>query len=381
MEQQSSILNQRVYYIDWLRVLAVLLLVPFHSALIFSLDPNNIVYVKDQVESTFLFCCAGFVHQWHMPLLFVISGMGSWFALCFRSGGQYVRERVMRLGVPLAFGLVVLVPPMVYLYRLSQQSVGSFWSFYPQAFRINMGDLSGRSGSFTPGHLWFILFLLVYSLLALPLFLWLKSERGRPLIGRLAALMEKPGRIYLIALVMALSVLVLDLGGMPLLMYFMLFVCGYLFMADERFMNTIRKHMVLALIIGTIAAAVILFVELNLDILEMDWWMSLLVHVVYYISRWSWVVAILGLGQRFLDKPSKLLRYLSSASYPIYLIHFLVNTAVGMVVVQWDAGIAFKYVVINLATFGICFVIYEVIRRFNVLRFLFGMKVRRKVNT
>ena len=76
----------RRYDLDWLRVLAVLLLVPFHSALIFSLDPRDIVYVKDQVESEILIQFAYFVHQWHMPLLFLIAGASTWFALEFRTG-------------------------------------------------------------------------------------------------------------------------------------------------------------------------------------------------------------------------------------------------------------------------------------------------------
>src|SRR5689334_23204217 len=108
----------RRYDIDWLRILAVLLLVPFHSALIFSLDPGHVVYIKDSVESPFLVQAAGFLSIWHMPLLFLISGMATWFALGFRSGGQYLKERVLRLLVPTVFAILVLVPLMTNIHFL-----------------------------------------------------------------------------------------------------------------------------------------------------------------------------------------------------------------------------------------------------------------------
>ncbi len=66
--------------LDWLRVLGVLLLVPFHSALVFNLDPGSIVYVKDTVQSDFLVQMQAFISRWHMPLLFAIAGAATWFA-------------------------------------------------------------------------------------------------------------------------------------------------------------------------------------------------------------------------------------------------------------------------------------------------------------
>src|SRR5512135_544724 len=83
--------------IDWLRILAVLLLVPFHSLIVFVLDPGSVVFMKDTIDC---FACdrvAGFMDQFHMPVLFAIAGMSTYFALAKRSAGQYLRERVLRL--------------------------------------------------------------------------------------------------------------------------------------------------------------------------------------------------------------------------------------------------------------------------------------------
>src|SRR5215831_1253761 len=93
--------------LDWLRTLAVLLVPPFHALLVFVQNPNSVVYVKDTVDCFTCDRVAGFINQFHMPLLFVIAGMATAFALARRSSGQYVRERVTRLLIPLVFGLIV----------------------------------------------------------------------------------------------------------------------------------------------------------------------------------------------------------------------------------------------------------------------------------
>jgi hypothetical protein len=103
--------------LDWLRVLAVLLLVPYHSAIIFSsLPQTQVVYVYDSQHSLLLMKTVDFMYLWHMPLLFVVAGAASWFALGVRSGRRYLGERVNRLLVPLLFGMVVLLPPTLYLW-------------------------------------------------------------------------------------------------------------------------------------------------------------------------------------------------------------------------------------------------------------------------
>jgi fucose 4-O-acetylase-like acetyltransferase len=107
--------SERRYDLDWLRVLGVLLLIPFHVALIFVLQPYTIMYIRDVVNSPTLSGTTGFIHMWHMPMLFMISGAATYFALGFRSAGEYVRERFLRLFIPLIFGLATYVPFTIYI--------------------------------------------------------------------------------------------------------------------------------------------------------------------------------------------------------------------------------------------------------------------------
>jgi len=110
-------LSERRYDLDWLRVCGVFLLVPFHAALIFVLDPKSIMYIKDAVNSPALDQAAGFIHLWHMPLLFAISGASTYHALGFRSASAYARERFLRLLLPFLFGLLTYIPLTTYLHR------------------------------------------------------------------------------------------------------------------------------------------------------------------------------------------------------------------------------------------------------------------------
>ena len=368
---------KRRHDLDWLRVLAVLLLVPFHTALVFSHRPGDIVYVKDQVESLPLIQFAYFVSQWHMPLLFMIAGASTWFALKSRTGRRYLEERFTRLVVPTLFGITVLIPPMIYLQFLGQPDFGSFWQFYPRFFRVDFGDLSGNAGTFTPAHLWFLIFLFVFSVVALPLFLYLRREPGRRWIGRLAALFERRGAIFLLALPPAVAAMLFDVGGKAPFLYLTFFVYGYVLVSEARFERAIDRHATSALILGTIATAPFVYLVAGHPLPQHPV-VPILVHLVYYFSRWCWLVAILGLGRRYLNVNSRFLRYASEASYPFYLLHFLVNSIVGHCVVRWDVGVALKYLAITGVTIPATVAVYEIlVKRTNLTRFLFGMKRKR----
>ena len=62
--------NQRLYYIDWLRVLAFGLLFLFHTIRFFDFFPWH---VKNADQSILASIIVGFTHSWRMHLIFFIS--------------------------------------------------------------------------------------------------------------------------------------------------------------------------------------------------------------------------------------------------------------------------------------------------------------------
>jgi hypothetical protein len=167
--------------LDLMRAMVVGGLIFFHTARIF--DPLDF-YVKDQPPNLPLTLFVLFAGLWGMPLLFVVSGLGAWYSLRSRTATGFARERLARLGVPFLVGLLVVVPPQVYYQlRFEGQDPGSYWAFYREFFQVHLGIKfpwfirpDDPPDLFEPAHLWFLYFLLVYSLLLLPLLLYLRGN-------------------------------------------------------------------------------------------------------------------------------------------------------------------------------------------------------------
>ena len=91
----------RRYDLDWLRVMVFGLLIFYHVGMFFV--PWG-WHIKNNQTYEWLKIPMAFVNQWRLPILFVISGMGTAYALSFRSAGQFMKERFLRLYIPLAVG-------------------------------------------------------------------------------------------------------------------------------------------------------------------------------------------------------------------------------------------------------------------------------------
>jgi hypothetical protein len=361
--------SERRYDLDWLRVLGVLLLVPFHVALIFVLQPYTIMYIRDVVNSPTLANVTGFIHMWHMPMLFVISGAATYFALGHRSAEQYIRERFFRLFIPLAFGLLTFVPFTVYIQH---SDVLSLQEGYASFFRIDLNQLDGMNGTFTPAHLWFILYLFVFSLVGLPIFHWLRSEKGRSILERLATVTETPLSLTILGILLTLAAATGILGDMNPLYYFLIFFFGFVFASDVRFQISIDRLTWIALAYGVFAATINIILPIrNFAPWTPQW---VLLGLTYQMGRWALTLAVLGLGNKFLNRTSNLLSYASEAAMPFYLLHMTFSVVTGYFVIHLDVPVAVKYPLIVLVATALTLLAYELVRRWNVSRLLFGMK-------
>ena len=367
---------QRRWDIDWLRVVAVVgLLIPYHTYLVFNIYDDW--FVKNDQLSTALDPFQFLGDAVGMQLLFLLAGSTTWFALRCRTGKQYAGERIKRLLVPLIFGLLVIVPPQSYLGLLHHTDyTGSFLEWYPNFF-TKYGDLQGYSmGGFTPAHLWFIAFLLIIALVALPLFLLLKRETGQEVISWLARVCSWPGVILL--LVIPIIVVERLLGVFNPLYFLIFFIYGYLILADDRFEQAIDRHKGVALVVGLLL--LILFVAwADFDLFEFPIWLANSIRLT--VMSWFMIVAILGYGKKYLNSPPKrrssrlFLGYFGEGSYPIYILHQTVIVAIAFIAVQWAAGVTVKYLIIAAGAYLGTIILYDLlVRRTNVTRFLFGMR-------
>jgi Acyltransferase family len=362
-------LSERRYDLDWLRVLGVLLLIPFHVALIFVLDPGTIMYIKDTVNSRVLDEVAGFIHMWHMPMLFSISGSATYFALGRRSPGEYIRERFLRLFIPFIVGVLTFVPFTSYIQH---SKLLSLQEAYIRFFRLDFAHLDGMNGTFTPAHLWFILYLFVFSLVGLPIFLWLRSEKGKTVINVVGTWMQASWSLILWGLPLTLAAATNILGSFNPLYYFLVFFYGFVLASDTRFQEAIDKMAWVTFAYGLFEGVVNVIAPLSGYAEWTPQWMAL--GLMYSMGRWMLTLAMLGLGHRFLNRTNNVLRYAGEAAMPFYLLHMTFSVVTGYFAIQLNAPIAFKYPLIVLVATGLTLVAYELVRHGNVARWLFGMK-------
>ena len=171
---------ERKHYIDWLRVLAVLLLFPFHTLRVFNADDP--CYVKADHLSVAVSAVLGFISVWHMPLLFVLAGdvhVLRAAASAARAGTSASGSRAS--AVPLLFGIFVLIPPQTwYGGRFNSGYSESYWHYLTSGdfLQMNIKDGGDYYGGFGIGHLWFILVLLIVAIVVLPLLAWGQERRG-----------------------------------------------------------------------------------------------------------------------------------------------------------------------------------------------------------
>lgn len=359
----------RRYGLDWLRIIVVFLLFPFHTARVFDWwEPN---YIKDTTNAFSSWFVAG-VGFWFMALLFVIAGFSTFHALQKRSTREYSKERVLRLLVPLLFGLVLIVPVQGFYASLQHEGfTGNYIQFLGQYF-TDFHDLSGYTGGFTPAHLWFILYLFIISMCMLPLLLRLRTPKKERAI--------KPWLLLLAFVPMTAAEVLPDIGGKNIFFYAVLFLFGFLMARKEEIMALVRRMR-----FGTLIAAVVLSPGYVILASSLGWpggydLISAGIALLRNLCVWLLILALMGLADTYLNKPSRTLSYLNGASYPVYVLHQSVMMVVAYYVVAADLSPAMKYIAIALGTLAACMALYEGFRHLAPTRFILGIKAspRRK---
>lgn len=376
----------RRYDLDWLRVLATLVIFIYHSTRPFDTAENW--HVKNnQLTDAVNMMMIGAI--WLMPLFFVLAGAGSFYSLRSRGAWPFLRARFLRLAVPLmTLGWFVFGPLQVYIERVTHTGyntspfTGSFVEFLPHYFEGTYGD--GGSFALQGIHLWFLYWLFAFSILVLPLFVFLLGNTGRRLIAALASLVEAPGAIFLFALpLVAIEVLIrLGIGpdneeaGWYLATYILLLVYGFLIVADARFDRAIERHRWVAL--GLVVLFVGGLLATGIPSESGRWGAAgpVLDMIALAVGGWFGLVAILGFGRRHLNIAHPSLGYAGEAVLPFYILHQPVIVMIAYLLRDWDMSIGVKYPVVLIGAFVVIMLVYEfLIRRLNALRFLFGMKL------
>lgn len=350
---------ERRFDIDWLRVIAIGLLLIYHIAIIFQPWAMFIGFIKSENSVEALWKPMTMLNVWRIPLLFYVSGMGLCFAMKKRTWKQLLLERMKRILLPFVFGFLVITPIHLYIFQTYYKLP---LSYHPHT-----------------GHLWFLGNIFVYVLLLSPLFFYLKKNENGRFRKAVSLFLKNPIGPLLISVFFVIETIMVK----PQLfeMYaqtwhgffngFLAFFFGFIFIySGKEFWQTVSKWK--WLYIG-IAAVLYTIRFTGFEMISS--------HSMTAIESNCWIFGVFGLGYHYLNKPSALLSYLSKAAYPVYIIHMFVLYAGALIFLPLEIHPVLQFIAITLFTFIVCYLIYEfILRRVNILRPLFGLKWKFKTD-
>jgi len=375
--------SERRYDLDWLRVIAFGFLIFYHIGMFYVTWGWH---VKSPHAGPWLEPVMALINPWRLPLLFLISGIALRFAIDKSRLTQFVPRRFMRLFVPIVFGMLVICAPQAYFELYSKGETGSdFWAFYGQYLDFDM-----EFSILTPtwNHLWYLVYILAYTLAVvalLPLLRWLDgpaeelfSWLGRGALG---------WRLLLVPVLPFLCYAWLLAPGFPSTHafyndwanhaeLFSIVLIGWFAAKSPAFWGAVQRHLGPAIVLALGLLLVLAAVRLTWGAARADQGLATLMTLLRTVFMWVAIVAMLGLAQRYLNRDGPVLRFLTEAVFPYYILHQTLIVAVGF----WVGGLLLpvwqEAGIITVATVVGCVVLTEAIKRLPPLRPLFGLPWR-----
>jgi len=371
--------SERRYEVDWLRILLILSVFVFHIGMFFNTFGWH---VKNNVQVSELSGIMSFLHIWRMPLLFFVSGAGTHFALGNKSLSKYASERNKRLMIPFLFGIFTLVPIQVYLEKFDQYA--SLLDFYSHMF-----EGAYPEGNMSWHHLWFILYLFIVSMLAIPVIKWFRSSKSTSFFKLIDKLASKKGGLLWLAIPILISQMILrpyfpesthalvdDWAYMA--MYFIFFIYGYVFAQSKVFSKNIVSQRYIHLF-ASVLVTILLFNSRNL--IENTYWSGYLYGVQSILVAWFVGLTAMGFCFKYLTFNSIFRKHANEAIYPFYLLHQPIILLIGFYMKDLEMNVALKAVYLTLTSFTASIGIYFLlIRPFNFMRMVFGLKPLKSVS-
>lgn len=374
----SSPPSARQFYLDWLRVLSIFLVFVYHSLRVFGREGFHI----NNAHSYGVIDNLGVVlTSVGMPLIFLVAGASAYFSLNKYPPGRYIKERASRLLVPFVAGLLTHIPVLVYLERVNHGAFsGSFIDFLPHYF----DGFYGFGGNFAwmGLHLWFLMMLFLYTLVSLPI---LGAMRRGRFLESAGDFLARPGAIYLLAAPMIILSVRLHpdtfgirtFGGWNIFIYLLLLLYGFILVAHAGLRGRIERDRWVSLVAALAMLAVGAVVWANGGLPDYGTARYPLFFTIQSFGAWCGLLAIWGFSIRHLNFGTLSLYLANEAVLPFYVLHQTVLIIVGYFVVQWAIPDLLKFALIFVASLAIILAAYWfLIRPFNAMRFLFGMRPR-----
>ena len=370
----------RRYDLDWLRIVAFSLLIFYHVGMFYVTWGWHVksVYASPTVEPLM-----SMVNPWRLALLFFISGVAIRFATDkAESPGRFAWSRVVRLGLPLIFGIYFWVMLQAYYeVRQSGEFSGSVAAFYPDYILLEQ-----TFSTITPtwNHLWYLAYLLTYILITIAILPWL---RRIPESHAWQALTKRPP---VVVFILILPFAINETWLSPIFPTthelindwahhahrFMIYLVGFFVAKDAGFWRSVDKSWKFAPLLAITSWMVL---QNGTDIADWagqylsDTPLRFFFSYMATLYAWACILTLLGFGQRFLNRESLHLRYLTGAIFCYYVLHQTITIIAGYYLTEYELGVAVESALVLTITVLGCVIGYEIIRRIPVIGILFGV--------
>lgn len=369
----STVPNLRRADLDWIRVTAFGLLILFHVSLVYAPwdwhvhSAHTFAWLEEATLAT---------GPWRLTLLFLVSGAALRFMSRRFTAGEVLRARMARLVPPFLFGVLVLVPPQSWLEATAKGS----WTQGLTPWWTHEFSPAGLADGVPINHLWFVLYIGVYSVVATALMTrpaWLAAMEAwfaRTLTGwRMLVL---PMVFFAVVRQMLFpwfgqtNQLFVDWYNHAISLGVFLF--GFAVANNDQVWRELERQRWRALAVVAVALPALMLITAFAGRSDPA---LILRRGVYGIDQWASIVAIVGFASDHLRRADgPVLRYLTDAVFPCYLIHqtLLVGAAYLVGPLALPAGA--EALLLVVATFAGSLLVYEAARRMGPLRPLWGLK-------
>ena len=345
--------NQRRYDIDWLRIIALGLLILYHTFISFTDFAKEIAFPQNEEELELIYIIMSFLNIWRMPLIFIISGMGIFFAMKKRNWIEIFNDRAIRIGIPYLFGLFILGPLTINI------STAFFYKEELWYFPIH-------------AHLWFLMNIWIYLCFDIVFFVYLQKKPQNKISILFNKILRFPYGIFLFSIIFIFEGLLFNNAKFTsyadsphgLIMGNICFVLGYIFVSNKDiFWKSVEKVWQVSL------STALILCFYRISNLGLDYH-----NAIIGLESFFWMISFFGIGSKYLNQNSKILNYLTSSVYPIYILHMPIQFTISLFILPLNINSWIKLLVIAFLTYLICKVLYEFIKKVKFLRPLFGMK-------
>ncbi len=381
----SAASSERRPDLDWIRVGAFFLLILYHVGMFYV--PWDF-HVKSPHPVEWLEPVMMLTNPWRLTLLFLVSGAATRFMADKASAGGLARARVARLLPPLVLAVFVIVPPQTYYEIVEKLGYsGSVLEFYGQYVTASGHWRPNGEPLITPtyNHMWFVVYLLAYSLILAGLL-----RLARPGLAKAQVGLERGLGGWGLLVWPAIFLVVLRATLFPIFgithalvddwynhaLSFSVFLFGFLTAKSLPMKAAFVRLRWPALVLAVLGYSVYAAVRwtYRAEDATPPLVMQALAQVAYGLNQWGAIAAILGFGAKHLTRGGPVLTYLTLGVFPFYIIHQTFIVVAGHHLAKLGLTQGLEAMILIIGTFVCCFATYEIVRRVALLRPLFGLK-------